>query len=173
MRTGPVLAALIAATAAGQVVGQSAAKAPPQVQRELASMMKDCRDAGGKPGKSPGAYVVADVTGDRIADYIIDQGQLNCEGALPYVGSGGSQVIIYAGTSSGQAVKVFEHGVMEIKVDKGKTPATVKVVVGGPLCGQRVTKNTPRSAMKNCWRPLVWSSARKRMELGSPIEPVK
>lgn len=172
MRTGLVLATAIAA--AGPAASQNATKAPPQVQRELASMVKECRTAGGKPGKSPGAFMVADVTGDRIPDYIIDQNAFNCEGAELYGASGGgAQAIVYAGTSNGQAVKIFEHGTTEVKVDKSASPARVKVVVGGPLCGQRVTKNTARSDMKMCWRPLVWSAAKKRMELGSAIEPIK
>lgn len=50
---------MIGSAPVGPAAGQSASKAPPQVQHELASMMKDCRDVGGKLAKSPGALAVA------------------------------------------------------------------------------------------------------------------
>ena len=168
----PAFAAMLfAGSAAAQ---PNAAKLPTQVQRELMSIVKDCRDAGGKPGTSPGLLVVTDLTGDGIADFVIHQGALNCQGSASlFSGAGGSQLIIYAGARQGQAIKVFEHGVMEVKVDKGAS-ATVKVAVGGDLCGQRVTKNTDMSMRKTCWRPLVWSATKKRMEFApvSRIEPM-
>jgi hypothetical protein len=163
-----VLAATVAMLLAGSVAGQAGApKLPPQVQHELMSLVKTCRDAGGKPGKSPALLVIADVTGDRVADFIIDQGSFNCDGAADlFSGVAGSQVVIYAGTGKGQVAKVFDQGVVEVKVDKGASPAAIKVMVAGALCGQRTAGKAAMSKAKTCWRPLLWNASKKRMELG-------
>ncbi len=162
---------------AGPAPGQTGKpRLPMQVQRELASMVKDCRAAGGKVGKSPGLLTIAELTGDAVADYIIDQSAFNCEGnASLFSGSGGSELIIFAGTAKDQAAKVFQQGVFEVKVDKSVSPAIVKVAVAGVLCGQRVTKNISHADEKPCWRPLEWSAARKKMGFApvSKIEPMK
>jgi len=159
--------------AAGQA---GTAKLPPQVQRELMSMVKACRDAGGKPGKSPSLLVIVDLTGDRVADFVIDQSAFNCEGAASlFSGTGGSELIIYAGAGHGKAVKVFEHGVMEVKVDKTASPASVKVAVGGVFCGQRSSQSLARSDLQACWRSLEWSASKNRVEFAplSRVEPYK
>ena len=163
--------AVLAAPAAGQA---RSPKLPPQVQRELMSMVKDCRDAGGKPGKSPGALVVADLTGDGVADFVIDQSKFNCEGnASLFSGTAGSGVMIYTGTAKGPAIKVFDGMVYEVKVDRSASPAIVKLAVAGKACGQRGAKS--HAEEEACWRPLAWNAPKKKMEFAplSRIEPFK
>jgi hypothetical protein len=155
---------------------QSQRKLPAAVQQEIAGMMKMCKDVGGKPMPSPGLLTIADLTGDPFPDFVVDQSAFVCDGAASlFAGSGGSQVSVYVGTQNGQATEAFSSGTFGIKIDKDAKPAKVKLVVGGPLCGQKVTSKTPMAAYKNCWRPLVWSAAAKKMEFAplSAIEPFK
>jgi hypothetical protein len=140
-------------------------KLPLTVQREIAEMEKICREAGGKPANSPGLLTVTDLTGDGLPDFVIDQGVFNCEGAVSlFAGSGGSQMSVYVGDSTGQASKVFDSGSFGIKIDKTQTPAKVLVMVGGHMCGQEMTATTPRSDLKSCWRSVDWNEKTKKMQ---------
>lgn len=164
------------AQASPQALAQAAKKLPQVVQQALGEMMKDCKEAGGKPAKSPGLLTVADLTGDGLPDFVIDQGVFNCEGAASlFSGSGGSQMSVYVGTPNGQASAAFGAGAFGVKVDKDAKPARLLVMVGGPLCGQRVTAKTARSDMKSCWRPVVWDDRARKMQFApvSQIQPVQ
>lgn len=169
------LALLTLALVAGEsrAQGQAQKKLPQAVQKELAEMLKTCRDAGGKPMKSPELLVVAELTGDGLPDFVINQGAFNCEGAASlYSGSGGSQMSVYVGTPDGQAQQAFSTGSFDVKVDKTARPATLQVVVGGALCGQRITASMPRSAYKSCWRPVQWNAKARKMDF-APVSQVK
>ena len=157
----------------GQVAAQAPKKLPVAVQKEIAEMVTMCRDVGGKPMKSPDLLIVADLTGDGQPDYVIDQGVFNCEGAASlYSGSGGSQMSAYIGTPDGQAFQAFSSGSFGVKVDKEAKPAKLHVVVGGPLCGQKVTPKTSRSDYKSCWRPVDWNAKSQKMDF-APVSQVK
>ncbi len=157
-------------------LAQAQKQLPISVQKELAEMMKICKDTGGKPSKSPGLLIVADLTGDGLPDFVIDQAAFNCDGALSlFTGSGGSQVLVYVGTPDGQANQAFAGGTFGVKVDKESKPARLKIIVGGPLCGQKVTPQTPRANYKSCWRPVQWNASTKKLDYAplSQIEPVQ
>lgn len=157
-------------------LAQAAKKLPQVVQKVLGEMMKDCKEAGGKPAKSPGLLTVADLTGDGQPDFVIDQGAFNCDGAASlFSGSGGSAMSVYVGTPEGQATAAFDTGSFGVKVDKDSKPAKLSVMVGGPLCGQKVTPKTARSDMKSCWRPVVWDDKARKLQFAplSQIQPVK
>lgn len=157
----------------GAAQAQAPKKLPAVVQKELAEMARTCRDVGGKPMKSPDLLTVADLTGDGIPDYVIDQGSFNCDGAASlYAGSGGSQMAVYVGTPDGQAFPAFSSGSFGVKVDNSSKPARLQIVVGGPLCGQRVTANTPRSEYKSCWRPVDWNEKKRKMDF-APVSQAK
>lgn len=81
---------LLAAASAGALAQAPQKKLPAVVQQDLLEMTRMCRDAGGKPAKSPGLLQIADLTGDGLPDYVVDQGVFNCEGAASlFSGSGG------------------------------------------------------------------------------------
>lgn len=146
---------------------------PEVVQAELADMAKACRDVGGRPMESRGLLIVADFTGDGLPDFVIDQGVFVCKGAAPlFAGSGGSQMSVFVGTADGQAFKAFASGSFGVEVDRADKPARLRIAVGGPLCGERVTPETPRSEYRTCWRPVRWSAAKREMEF-SPLAEVE
>jgi len=155
---------------------QAQKKLPALVQNELSEMLKTCSEVGGKPGKSPGLLTVADLTGDSVPDFIIDESAFNCEGAASlYSGSGGSQVYVYVGTSDGQAIEAFSNGNFGVIVDRKSKPAKLLLIVGGPLCGQKVTPQTSKVEMKQCLRPVVWDGQTRKLEFAplSQIQPVQ
>lgn len=157
----------------GEAQAQAQKKLPVVVQKELAEMVKMCRDVGGKPMKSPGLLIIADLTGDGLPDFVINQGAFNCDGAASlYSGSGGSQMSVYVGTPDGQAFQAFSSGSFGVEVDKAVKPAKLKVVVGGQLCGQRITGNMPRSEYKSCWRPVDWNDKKRKLDF-APVSQVK
>ena len=116
------------------VGAQTQKKLPISVQKELAEMMQMCKAAGGKLVKSPGLLLIADLTGDGLPDFVIDQASFNCDGAASlFSGSGGSQVSAFVGTQDGQAVQAFASGTFGVKLDKDTQPAKLQIIVGGEL----------------------------------------
>ena len=95
--------------------------------------------------------------------------------AASFSGSGGSQVSVYVSTPDGQAFEAFTSGSAGVKVDRTSKPAKLFLGVGGPLCGQRITSDTPRSEYKGCWRPVDWSDKTKKFQFApvSKIQPLK
>ena len=165
--------ALIFMLVVGGTQAQAQQKLPSAVQKELAEMVKMCRDVGGKPMKSPELLIIADLTGDGLPDFVINQGAFNCDGAASlYSGSGGSQMSAYVGTPDGQAFQAFSAGSFGVEVDKAVKPAKLKVGVGGQLCGQRITANMSRSEYKSCWRPVDWNDKKRKMDF-APVSQVK
>lgn len=171
-----LLACVALGAASSSALAQGQGRLPMAVQKEIAEMVKMCKDVGGKPTKSPGLLTVADLTGDNVPDFVLDQSAFVCDGAASlFAGSGGSQVSVYIGTPDGQATQVFASGTFGVKVDKSSRPAKVQIIVGGPLCGQNVTPKTPSSAFKSCWRPLLWDASKKKLDYAplSQIQPVQ
>lgn len=146
-------------------LAQAQKKLPILVQKEIAEMVKMCKDAGAKPAKSPGLLTVADLTGDGLPDFVIDQAAFNCDGAASlFSGSGGSQMSVYVGTPDGQAFQAFAGGTFGVKVDKEAKPARLELVVGGQLCGQKVNAKMARADYKSCWRPVLWNAGSRKFD---------
>jgi hypothetical protein len=176
---GPRATVVICMLAASLCRGTSAraqGDAPAPVQGVLAELKQMCEDAGGKPAASPGLLQVADLTGDGLADYVLDHGSFNCDGAASlFSGSGGSQMSVYVGMPGGQAKQAFTSGTFGVKLEKGSAPARLKILLSGELCGQKVTERMSRAEYKSCWRPVVWSPRSKAFALApvSQIQPVQ
>jgi hypothetical protein len=157
----------------GAALAQAQQKLPLSVQHELSKLAKMCKEVGGKAVQSPGLLSIVELTGDQFPDFVIDQGAFNCEGgASLFSGSGGSQVSVYAGTPDGQAMQAFSGGASGVELDKQSKPAALKIRVGGSLCGQKVTPETPRWAYKACWRQVLWS-AEKRSFVYAPLSKME
>jgi hypothetical protein len=57
-----------------------AAEYPEQIQSALERLQKVCVGIGGKPGSLDSAVVSRDVNGDSQSDFVIDLGNVPCEG---------------------------------------------------------------------------------------------
>lgn len=100
---------------------------------------------------------------------MIYTGAFECEGAESlFGGTGGGSVQVFLSTAQGGAKPVFEHAPWGC----ARSGATLWLAVGGALCGQKVTEDTPRSAMQACWRPLQWDAGRRMLEFG-PLSSVQ
>lgn len=169
------IACIILISLSAAVLGE-VAKLPASVKKELSEMRTMCRGVGGKPTKSPKLVLIADLTGDGLPDYVIDQGAFGCKGAASlFSGSGGSQMLAFVGTADGQAVQAFSSGTFGVKVDNTSKPAELLVMVGGTLCGQKATLNMARTDHELCWRPVVWNDTNRKLEFApvSRVQPLQ
>lgn len=57
-----------------------AADHPDRIRRATETLQKVCSDLGGKPGPFIGAVVSRDINGDGQSDYVIDLGNVSCDG---------------------------------------------------------------------------------------------
>ncbi|MFT7772888.1 hypothetical protein [Roseateles sp.] len=145
---------------------------PSRVRAIVNAMNADCQTAGGKPGASPGMVSIVDVDGDGRDDHVIYTGAFECEGAESlFSGAGGGSVQVFLSAAGADAKPAFEHGAEGIRLEQRR----LWLAVGGPLCGQKVTEDMPRSEMQACWRPLQWNAGRKTLDFGplSSVRPYK
>lgn len=135
---------------------------PASVREVVKAMHADCRSVGGKPGASPGLVSTVDVNGDGRMDYVVNTAAFDCQGAASlFVGAGGGgSVEVFVASADGSATSAFQHGADGLRVEQGQ----VWLAVGGPLCGQKPTGDTPRSDMQTCWRRLQWDAGRRSLD---------
>lgn len=152
---------------------RAAVPVPPQVSAYARQMANTCREAGGKPGPSPHLAQRGDLNGDGLADWAIDEGGFDCEGAETVFtgsGGGGAQIVVFIATRDGGARKAFEHGALGMAMERQGGRTVLWLVVGGPLCGQHNAQS--RADMISCDRPLIWDARRHRLEF-APLSQVR
>jgi hypothetical protein len=144
---------------------------PQAVAQHAKEMAASCREAGGKPGQSPHLAQSADLNGDGIPDFAIDEGGFDCQGAASlFSGSGGSQVLVYLGDPAGVGRLVFQHGAFGMHMENGGSGAVLWLTVGGPLCGQKNAQS--HGDMISCDRPLMWDMRRQRLDF-APLSQMR
>ena len=167
------LAALVVIGPAG-AQPRPAGYAPASLTKDVLDLGAQCRDSGGKPGRSPGLIQTADLNGDGLTDYVLDINAYNCEGAASAMGAGqsGANVSIYVGGPGNTATKVWEGLAFQARVQGSGSGARVWVAIQGLDCGQ---KNAARLAMadqKACNRPLNWNPAKRSFKY-APLAEAK
>jgi hypothetical protein len=152
MRANLVILALVAACPAS-----AAPPLPAPVRADLARLGEDCRGYGGRPGPAPELVRSADLTGDGIADHVIDQNAYNCDGAASAMGSGqsGAAIRVYAGLPGGGAKLAYENTAYGTRI----VGARLWIETAALECGQRAA-GVPFSDWKFCSRPLNWNPAK-------------
>jgi hypothetical protein len=156
----------------------SAAAAPPvplpgPVRADLAALHSECRSYGGQPGAAPELVKSADLSGDGIADHVIDQGAYNCQGAASAMGAGqsGAAIRVYAGTPGGGAKLAYQGVVYGTKILTAGGKARLWIDTAGYECGDR-RRDVPFSNWKFCSRPLNWNAAKGAFVL-APLAEAK
>ena len=145
----------------GQAAG---AKMPLAVRSYIREMNQACKDLGETPDRTLAYVRRADVTGDKITDFVIDDGDYMC-GAQPQMlaGQAGAGNVVFMGDASGGATLVYDEGAgMGIRVGKSRAGQTAALVIVAQGCG---------AAAKNagsCERPLIWNPTSKVMRFGPP-----
>ena len=123
---------------------------PPGVMARGVALNAACRAAGGQAVNGPRPFLVIqhDLTGDRRADYILDEGAFAC-----------SSRTFKPGTPAGAPIEVFD-GATGTSLYRG-VAATWQVLAGarphvmltlrGSVCGPNALATT------TCQRPMVWN----------------
>jgi len=156
----PALLALVVALPASALAAPPA-PTPAPVRADLAALHAECRSYGGRPGASPSLLKSADLNGDGLADYVIDQGGYDCDGAASAMGAGqsGAAVRVYAGLPGGGAKLAWQNTAYGTTIATAGARARLWIDTAGFECGQR-NPNLPFSAWTFCSRPLNWSAAK-------------
>lgn len=148
----------------------AAAKMPEAVQQARQETQQMCQEAGGKFSATNAYIQQADLNGDGITDYVMDDAQISCEGAESlFAGSGGSAVTVFAGTQNG-AAKVFSQNVFAVKLERDRRPPRLYLGVGGKLCGQKNTEDMSNAQLSLCLRPLRWDAKRHVLDFAPLAE---
>lgn len=156
-------ALVVALMAAG--VAQAQGRPPAPVLAAVQAMDTMCREFG-TPGDKSGLLRAADLNGDGVADWVLDEGAYVCEGAASlFGGSGGSQVSVWAGRRDGGASEPFTHGAFGAVIDGGR----LWLMVGGEMCGQK-TAGLARAEYEGCRRPLAWDARTGRFDFAPVSE---
>lgn len=148
-------------------------KIPDIVIAEIKNLEDECRLEKSSPSSEDSNYDYikhADLNGDGIEDYIIEDIYIPCEaGASLRHGNGGTGVIIFAGTPEG-ATKVFDKTVFGVSIEKQKSKSVAWIAVGGHYCGQKTFAS--RAAAISCDRPLVWNESSKKFDF-APLKQAR
>ena len=150
---------------------------PSIVSDEIEEIRQTCKDAGGTPKKLKDTVKVLDITGDGKSDYIIDYGELRCEGAESvFAGMGGySNISLYVSKSEGKVEKsqvLDKLSPLGLEIDKLSSPPVLWVTVRGEECGQKITDNTPRVEYRACKRAVIWNKQAKELRVAPVSQAV-
>ena len=128
-----------------------------------------CREVGGKPSTSD-AVTRVDLNGDGKEDFVLNVGNVNCEGAASVYGDREKGVMVYAGDGKGGAAVAFNDPVYGAKIEGGGASAKLWLTVSGAGCGKKPAKDFASEAF--CERPLVWNGTSKKFEY-APVAAVR
>lgn len=144
----------------------SAAQWPAPVRTYIRHLDNTCRELDEAPDRKLSYVQRADVTGDGLLDYVIDDGDYMC-GSTPYMlaGQAGAPNVVFVGTANGGATLAYEVLGTGIRIGKSKSgrPVALASTIGAD-CGA-----SPKlKAAGSCERPLVWNPTTKMMTFGPP-----
>ena len=153
------LAALVAVVAVPATAQPGPAGRPPvAITRDILALGVACREAGGRPGRSPGMIQITDLTGDGVPDYVLDMNTYVCDGAASPLAAGRSPaaISIYVGSADNTARKVFSGRAYGAKVG-GAPRQRVWLDLQGVDCGQQEASSLSMASQLACSRPLNWN----------------
>jgi hypothetical protein len=141
--------------------GAASGKVPEEVATHIQRMTKECKTVGGTPLADKFSEHAA--LADGMEFWVINEGAFHCDGAASlFLGSGGSQVVVYLSLPNGHARQIFAHGAYGMTVERRGLSAKLWLVVGGPLCGQ--DGNPTHAGGISCERPLKWDAKAQRLD---------
>ncbi len=132
---------------------------PAAVAEELGSYLVTCRDAGGTPD-SRQAVTALDLNGDGVSDYVIDVGQISCEGAWSIFGDREKPVSVFVGSATGDAMLAFSDSAYGSRVEQNRATGKLWLTVAGGRCGLAPARDFASEGF--CERALVWDGNLRR-----------
>jgi hypothetical protein len=169
MRTLLLLVLMIVPVVAPSPGGAADAKLPAIVAKALQEIAALCTEVGGKPSTAK-AVTRVDLNADGKEDFVLDVGQVNCDGAASIYGDREKRVVVYVGDGAGGAVDAFSDSVFGVKVEGTGPAAKLWVTTSGSGCGK---PPAPDFAHENfCDRALVWNAATKKFDY-APVATVR
>lgn len=168
MMLPPLPAMLIAAMALPQTPNiRSPNQLPLQVRKSIVALHAQCKDFGGVPGKSPQLVKVADLNGDGITDYVIDNASYDCDGAVSAMSNGqsGAGVEVLVGGPGNTATPAYENSVYAATIETVGGKSTLWLDLAGVPCGQTNAARIPFSNWKSCSRALAWNATTRKFVL--------
>jgi hypothetical protein len=163
----PALLALAWATP--PALAQTPETLPAAVAEGLREFTDMCRDVGGNPDTGE-AITRVDLNGDGHADYVLDVGGIQCQGAWSIFGDRMKPVTVYAGDGNGGARLAFSSQAFGSTVEGSGSEARLWLSVYSELCGKRPASSFAEETF--CDRPLVWNEAKREFEF-APVETVR
>lgn len=163
---------VVASAAAVLAVGaaQSAAPPlPPAVVKAVMQAVAICTEAGGKADTSR-AIQRGDLNGDGAADYVLDVGAINCDGAPSIYGDREKGVLVFAGDGKGDAIEAFNDFAYGVQIEGDGQNAKVWLTVSGSACGMPPAQDFASESF--CNRPLTWNGTSRKFGFG-PVSTVR
>ena len=141
-------------------------KLPASVDGELPELARFCRLLGGRPHGFQRAVGRADLNGDGINDYVVDDGELQCYGTdgVGIFGNRNGGVTVFLGRADGEAEKAFYYSVFGSKIYYVGKQAKLYLGMAGTYCGQ-MPESEKRDGYEKCSRPLKWNDKLRRFEI--------
>ena len=142
---------------------------PAPVAKALEELTKTCSDAGGKPS-TKAAVRQTDLNADGRADFVLDVGSFQCQGAAAVFGDREKPVKVFLADAAGGAELAYSGLAYSVKLEGTGPQAKPWVLLTGEGCGK------PKARWANeesyCDRPLVWNNETKKVEL-APLTAAK
>lgn len=139
-----------------RVGGPPFSEAPPSATARMNYLVEQCRAASGSVGDGSRVATGADLNGDGIADWVLEEGLFHCPGQPGMFANArsGSNMSVYVGGAPEGSRAAFAHGVYNAAMIEDGGAWTLWGVVGGPMCGQTVTAETPPAEIRRCARAV-------------------
>ena len=164
-----VLGTLVALAATAPAKPAASQRLPTAVAAELKSVADQCREVGGNP-LTKDAVKRLDLNGDARDDFVLDVGQIHCDGAAGVYGDREKGVTVYVGDGAAGASNAFSDFVYGAKIEGEGPAAKLWLTVAGEACGKKPA--TDFATENFCERALVWSVRTKRFEY-APVATVR
>jgi hypothetical protein len=145
---------------------------PAAVAKAVGELTKTCTDAGGK-ASTTAALRRTDINADGNADFVLDVGSFDCQGAAAIFGDREKPVQVFLADGAGGAEVAYTHSAYGVKLEGAGPQAKVWLLLTAEGCGK------PKARFANeesyCDRPLVWNEKTKKVELAplSAAKPVR
>ena len=142
---------------------------PAPVAKALEELTKTCTDAGGKPS-TKAAVRQTDLNADGKADFVLDVGSFQCQGAFAVFGDREKPVKVFLADEAGGAELAYSGLAYSVKLEGTGPKAKLWLLLTAEGCGK------PKARWANeesyCDRPLVWNNETKKVEL-APLTAAK